>query len=420
MMKRLLNCLAALLLIAAATLPEYAHADAQDDQGYFSAMGTYIDDDEISQLDDGFTGGQFGFGRALNNWWNMEAYLSFANLEGFPGQDQSGFGADLQLVLNRQGGFTPYLFVGTGYLLLDPDGADDSDGMMLAGGAGFLADIFGSSNVALRAEYRLRSHEIADIDTEDNLFSLGLQMPFGHSEPAVVDADGDGVPDGIDRCPETPPGTTVDQFGCEPDSDGDGVVDSADRCPGTPEGVRVDAYGCASDSDGDGVADDADECPDTRRGATVDERGCEPDGDRDGVVDRLDDCPNTPAGVQVDVKGCEIKAEIRLPGVNFETNSDRLLPGAESVLDDAAATLKKNPSIIVEVAGHTDSDGSAEYNEGLSARRATTVRDYLITKDVPEARLAVRGYGESVPVADNSTATGKAENRRVVLRIVER
>jgi OOP family OmpA-OmpF porin len=122
----------------------------------------------------------------------------------------------------------------------------------------------------------------------------------------------------------------------------------------------------------------------------------------------------------VDVAGCEIKEEIRLPGVNFESNSDRLLSGAENVLQDAAASLQRNPTIKVEVAGHTDSDGAAEYNEGLSQRRALTVRDYLIARGVSPDRMTVRGYGESSPIADNATASGKAQNRRVVLRITER
>lgn len=410
---------AAALLLAMSPL-QHAFGDAQNDEGYFSVMATYIDDDRNSRLDDGVSGGQFGFGRAFSEWWNVEGYVSFASLGGFPGQDQTGFGADLQLVLNRSGRLTPYLFVGSGYLLLDPDGADESDGLMLSGGAGVLADIFGNSNIALRAEYRFRSHEIADIDTEDDLFSLGLHLPFGRAAPAAGDSDGDGVPDGFDRCPGTAPGVDVDRFGCELDSDGDGVADSADRCPGTPAGAPVDSSGCPSDSDGDGVADGQDECPDTVRGAAVDERGCELDSDGDGVVDRQDRCPDTRRGAQVDVRGCEIREEIRLPGVNFETNSARLLPGAGQVLDDAAATLERNPGIIVEVAGHTDSDGAAAYNEELSARRAITVRDYLVNKGIGEERLAVRGYGESQPIADNGTPEGKAQNRRVVLRILER
>jgi OOP family OmpA-OmpF porin len=399
---------------------QYADAGAQDGQGYFTAMASYIDDDELAQVDDGVTGGQFGFGRAFHQLWNIEGYLMFASPDGSPGQDQTGLGADMQFVFNRSSRFTPYLFVGAGYLTIDVEGSGDEDGLMLAAGAGFLADIFGSSNVALRGEYRQRGYDLFDDDFRDNMFSLGLQFPFGTASAAVVDSDGDGVPDSSDRCPGTPPGTEVDEFGCEPDSDGDGVRDADDRCPDTPAGVRVNADGCPPDRDGDGVHDDADRCPNTPRGATVGADGCELDEDSDGVVDRLDRCPGTPRNTQVDVRGCEIKEEIELPGVNFETNSDRLVAGTESELDVAAATLEKNPSIRVEVAGHTDSDGTAEYNEGLSLRRATTVRDYLIAKGIAESRLSVRGYGELQPIADNSTREGKSQNRRVVLRVVER
>ncbi|MDH3533311.1 MAG: OmpA family protein [Gammaproteobacteria bacterium] len=143
------------------------------------------------------------------------------------------------------------------------------------------------------------------------------------------------------------------------------------------------------------------------------------DDDKDGVVNRLDACPNTPAGARVDTRGCEIRDVIELPGVNFETNSDRLLPSANATLRDAATTLRRYPELVVEVAGHTDSDGAAEYNQGLSERRALTVRDYLINEGVREASLSARGYGETLPVADNATAAGKALNRRVELRISE-
>ena len=129
----------------------------------------------------------------------------------------------------------------------------------------------------------------------------------------------------------------------------------------------VDMHGCArvSDSDGDGVADQQDQCPNTFPGARVDALGCELDSDNDTVVDRQDKCPGTRSGARVDVNGCEIRAVINLPGVNFATNSDRLLGGAEQVLADAAATLRKNKDLVVEVAGHTDSDGSAALNVRL-------------------------------------------------------
>jgi hypothetical protein len=115
---------------------QHAAAGAKDGQGYFTAMATCIDDDEQAQVDDGVTGGQFGFGRALHELWNVEGYLMFASPDGSPGQHQTGLGGDLQFVFNRSSRFTPYLFVGAGYLTLDIDGGGDTDGLMLAGGAG--------------------------------------------------------------------------------------------------------------------------------------------------------------------------------------------------------------------------------------------------------------------------------------------
>lgn len=397
-----------------------ARADAEAGQGYISVMGSYMDDDNDRNVDDGINGGQFGIGYALNEAWNIEGLVSAAIAKGAPDQDHLGLGIDLQRVFWRAEKFSPYVHVGTGYLSVDQPGTSSADeGPYLSGGAGFLVDLF-DSNVALRGEWRHRLDKASPGNLHDNLFSLGLQIPFGAGTPKFVDTDGDGVADEFDRCPGTPAGTAVDSYGCELDSDGDGVKDSLDRCPNTPAGVRVNAQGCPADSDGDGVADDKDKCPGTVAGAKVDADGCELDSDNDGVVDRLDECPNSAPGVQVDIKGCEIKEEIRLQGVNFESNSDRLLPGAESVLTDAAATLRKNPSIEVEVAGHTDSDGAADYNEGLSARRAQTVYDYLADNGVATDRMTVRGYGESQPIADNTTATGKAQNRRVLLRITDR
>lgn len=396
-----------------------AHADAQEGQGYFSPMVTFIDDDKDRAVDDQVGGGQISLGGVLNEYWNLEVYTHLANLDGFAEQDHFEAGLNLQWVINRSGRVSPYLFAGLGYFNVEPADGSSEDGGAYSAGAGLLADIFGSSNVALRAEYRYRRDNALTETLGDHLFSLGLQIPFGSGAPRVTDTDRDGVEDARDRCPNTPPGTVVDANGCG-DADGDGVADPQDACPDTPAGRQVDSRGCELDSDGDGVADGSDQCPNTVRGAPVDANGCELDEDGDGVVDRRDECPGTPAGVQVDVAGCEIKEAIRLPGVNFETNSDRLLPGAEAVLDRAAATLKKNPSIAVEVAGHTDSDGAADYNESLSERRAKTVRDYLVAAGIDPDRMTVRGYGEESPIADNSTREGKAQNRRVVLRITRR
>ena len=415
-------CVVAATFIAFAGA-QNAFADAEAGQGYFSVMGSYMDDDKDRNVEDGVNTGQFGMGYAINDSFNVEGLISATIAKGGD-QEHLGIGVDLQRVFRRAERFSPYLHVGAGYIKVDPAGAvPDSNGAMYSGGVGFFLDMF-KSNVSLRGEWRFRTTQYTytsgNQNLKDSFVSLGLQIPFGAGTPKFVDSDGDGVADGIDRCPNTPAGTRVDGYGCEMDSDGDGVKDSMDKCPNTPRGVAVNADGCPMDSDGDGVADDKDKCPNTMAGAKVGADGCELDGDKDGVVDRLDECPNSAPGVQVDIKGCEIKGQIRLPGVNFESNSDRLLPSASSVLNDAAATLKKNPTIKVEVAGHTDSDGAADYNESLSARRATTVRDYLAAKGVAMDRMTTRGYGESQPVADNGTREGKAQNRRVVLRILDR
>lgn len=173
------------------------------------------------------------------------------------------------------------------------------------------------------------------------------------------------------------------------------------------------------DRDGDGVPDTLDRCPNTVRGARVGADGCELDSDGDGVVDRLDRCPGTRAGIKVDANGCEIPEVISLQGVNFATNSANLTPGSAATLDEAAATLVKRGNVRVEVAGHTDSRGSAARNRVLSQQRAESVMRYLVSKGVDPANLTARGYGPDSPVADNRTESGRAANRRVELRILQ-
>jgi len=229
------------------------------------------------------------------------------------------------------------------------------------------------------------------------------------------DTDGDGVKDGSDLCPATPAGAPVDENGCEFDTDGDGVVDSEDRCPNTPPGTAVDSQGCERDDDNDGVPNSKDRCPGTPAGATVDASGCA-DTDGDGVNDYRDRCPNTAPGQAVNNDGCDLEREYRLQGVTFEFDSARLTSGAIERLDDDVQILLRNPSLEVEIAGHTDNVGNDAYNQGLSQRRAEAVRDYLVSKGADADNLTVKGYGESDPVATNSTDAGRAQNRRVEFR----
>ena len=247
-----------------------------------------------------------------------------------------------------------------------------------------------------------------------------------------LDGDGDGVCDGLDKCPDTPKGWAVDASGCNRDSDGDGVADGADKCPDTPKGCKVGGDGCPGDTDADGVCDGLDQCPNTPKGCRVDAKGCPLDSDADGVCDGLDQCPGTARGVTVDAKGCpppapppppafipEPKKELVLDRVYFETNSAKLKPESSETLDKVAASIKEFPDVKILVAGHTDSVGSDAYNLKLSAARANSVLEYLVSKGVPRTQLAAGGFGEKEPIADNATAEGRSKNRRVGLRRVE-
>jgi outer membrane protein OmpA-like peptidoglycan-associated protein len=113
------------------------------------------------------------------------------------------------------------------------------------------------------------------------------------------------------------------------------------------------------------------------------------------------------------------KRRIVLRGVHFDFDKTEIRSDAAPILDTAAQTLQEESEITVSVEGHTDAVGGEEYNQGLSVRRAKAVRDYLVEKGVDASRMSVEGFGESRPVASNDTADGRAQNRRVELRVAE-
>ncbi|MBQ7209676.1 MAG: OmpA family protein [Paludibacteraceae bacterium] len=102
-----------------------------------------------------------------------------------------------------------------------------------------------------------------------------------------------------------------------------------------------------------------------------------------------------------------------MQGIQFETNKAVIKPVSFPILDQIAQTFIDNPTWLVEVQGHTDNVGKADYNQSLSERRANSVRDYLVGKGVPAEKLTAKGYGLTKPIADNKTADGRKQNRRV-------
>ncbi|MEX1664510.1 OmpA family protein [Zhongshania arctica] len=146
------------------------------------------------------------------------------------------------------------------------------------------------------------------------------------------------------------------------------------------------------------------------------------DGDGDGVCDQDDQCLKTPAGIKVLGNGCYLDGPrgVALEGVYFANDSQELSVMAQQVLRNVAEVIRQSSANLIEVGGFTDNVGNADYNLRLSAARAMAVRDYLYSLGIERSRLQVKGYGENSPRAENTSAEGRAKNRRVELKIVER
>jgi len=245
------------------------------------------------------------------------------------------------------------------------------------------------------------------------------------------DRDGDGIVDDVDRCPSKPEDKDgyQDEDGCpDDDNDNDGVLDPQDDCPDDPEDRDdfEDEDGCPEiDNDKDGLSDTVDACPNEAEDIDgfKDDDGC-PDCDNDGdgvlecpeVVDR---CPDVPAktadGCPQKFKNIVVtKQKIELKQtIFFETNKAVIRSKSYGLLNEVAQALKERPKMEVRIEGHTDSRGKDSYNLRLSKARAASVLDYLAAHGVERSRMVSEGYGEAQPIADNRTAAGRAQNRRV-------
>jgi len=125
------------------------------------------------------------------------------------------------------------------------------------------------------------------------------------------------------------------------------------------------------------------------------------------------------AGTGVDVVREGDDLLLRMPsGITFATDQSAIQPQFRPTLDQVAQTLSEYPKTMIDVLGHTDSDGSEGYNQNLSERRAQSVATYLSGHGVTPVRVATHGYGEMQPIASNETPDGKAQNRRVEIKIV--
>lgn len=362
----------------------------------FAAYQYFDDDRDLSET--GTFGGGLEYRFAPH--WAVEAVYSRANADRKYAPGNSDFDEirldGLYYFAGQDKAWNPYVALGGGHADFGEDAAaprtagSNHDETRVNLGAGVRYNI--TDTVSLRGD--LREFHGIDESTFDTQVSLGISVAFNGTvgEPAPpADSDNDGVPDTSDQCPGTTAGAVVDSTGCEPDADMDGVADARDACPNTIEGADVDTRGCELDSDNDGVVNSKDQCPNTTAGAEVDATGCE--------------------GVTETIETFEIE-------VKFPTNSSVIGNTYDDEIRRVADFLNENPETIVEIAGHTDSMGDADYNQFLSQRRAEAVAARLTGPlGVDPDRVNAIGYGEEAPIASNDTAAGRAENRRVEARI---
>jgi OmpA-OmpF porin, OOP family len=234
----------------------------------------------------------------------------------------------------------------------------------------------------------------------------GLPGSNGCPEP---DTDCDGLIDKFDRCPEV--ADTTNQYGC-PDTDKDGLIDLDDRCP---EKAGPLAFRGCPDTDLDGISDPDDRCPEIAD--TTNQYGC-PDTDKDGLIDLDDRCPKefgllTRLGCP-DLKKEDKEVLLRArKEVRFKTGSAILLPSSKKILNQVASLMSRYPAYQLAIHGHTDSQGKEDFNLTLSKKRAKSCYDYLLLRSIDAERIEHEGFGETNPIADNKTAQGRVQNRRV-------
>ena len=251
-----------------------------------------------------------------------------------------------------------YALFGAGYEFFDKELFNNEDSFFGNYGFGYKYKL--DNDMAIKADVR----HIIETDHGDNnlLYTVGLAIPFGEkAKPAPK-------PEPVKEEPKPL------------DSDNDGVIDSLDRCPNTKPDVEVNA------------------------------QGCELDSDNDGVVNSLDQCPNTMSDTKVDANGCALVVDLK---INFDTDSAVIKAQYQERIKEFAKYLNSNPKLKATIEGHTDSRGTASYNQKLSEKRAMSAAKAVQSYDVSASKLSVIGYGESRPVASNETEEGRSENRRI-------
>ena len=176
-----------------------------------------------------------------------------------------------------------------------------------------------------------------------------------------------------------------------------------------------------SDVDSDGVLDSEDDC--VEQAGEPKNKGCPwPDKDNDEVPDHKDNCPEE-VGTQEN-NGCPIVPskftefiESDKNNILFTVSSSQLDSDAKFTLNSVKTLLDFYTKTSITIEGYASTDGSTAYNQKLSEERAMEIKNYLVPNNIAPERLSIIGYGESRPIANNSTPDGRAKNRRAQIKI---
>jgi outer membrane protein OmpA-like peptidoglycan-associated protein len=257
-------------------------------------------------------------------------------------------------------------------------------------------------------------------DTDGDGLTDGEEVNKYKTDPRNADSDGDGLSDGDE----------IHKYKTDPnkaDTDGDGLKDSDEILKyktdpnkadtdgdGLTDGEEVMTYKTdplKADTDGDGLSDG-----DEVHKFHTDPLKADTDGGGVNDGDELQHATN-PLDPKDDFKKEELKVEVGqaivLEGVEFASNKADLTPASEDTLAKAYNTLNQNPTLEVEIQGHTDNSGSKSLNKKLSLNRANAVKAWLVKKGIDEKRISTKGFGPEKPIAPNTTTEGRQKNRRI-------
>lgn len=380
----------------------------------------------------------------IKKGFTFQTALSFNKIDHFRGKNDTrdyvywaldgNVKYDLNKLFGETGWFDPYVHVGGAYVSVN----DEREGMLTYG---FGFNVWVNENFGVNFQTQTKQ-DFADRVASHYQSSLGVVFKFGGK-----DTDGDGIYDKDDACPEVP---GLKEFNGCPDADGDGIKDSDDACPNVAGLASLN--GCP-DADGDGIADKDDMCPNAK--GTKANNGC-PDSDGDGVLDKDDKCANVagpkanggcpwpdtdgdgvldkddncvneagpasnngcPEPVISEVKEAEIGSFAK--SILFNSGRSSFKNGVSEKLDGIVAIMNQFPKANFAIAGHTDSTGTASLNAKLSQKRADAVMNYLSSKGIDASRLTAKGYGEDNPIDSNKTRAGRANNRRVEIKVTNK